>query len=139
MKTHLLLVIVCVTLMNSLLFSVMSGCGIFQAVPLAFAWHAVSMCRNTFFADNHARVVAAVGALFSACFLAGLLTLVALIARRRGLLVSHTSLTKMFAIGAIIYLLLGLVTVPVGPCFCLMTIPRIGICLAAALSRKQTS
>jgi len=117
MKTQLLLVVVCVTLVNTVVFSVVSGCGVFQGIPLALGWHVVSMCRGSFFADNHAHIVAAVGALLSACFLAGLLALVAIIARNRGLLASQSSVSRMIVIGAVVYLVLGLLPFPVGPCF----------------------
>jgi hypothetical protein len=116
-KTQLLVVVVCVTLVNTFVFTVMSGCGILQGVPLALGWHVVSICRGAFFADNHAHVVAAVSALLGACFLAGFLGLVALTARKRGHLASRASLAKMFTIGAVIYLVLSLLPIPIGPCF----------------------
>lgn len=116
MKKQLLLVIVCATLVNAVVFSVESGCAILQFLPMYLAWVVVNTCTNAFFADNHAHVVATVGALFSAGFLAGLLALVAIVARKRGLLVSQRSLTKMFAIGSFIYLLIGALPMPAGSC-----------------------
>jgi hypothetical protein len=117
MKTQLLAVVVCVTLVNTLVFTVTSGCGILQGLPLALGWHVVSICLGAFFADNHAHIVAAVGALLGACFLAGLLWLVALTARKRGHLASRGSLAKLFTIGTVVYLVLSLLPIPIGPCF----------------------
>jgi len=117
MTKQLVLLVICVTLINTVVFSVVSGCGIFQSIPLILGWHIVDKFRGSFFADNHAHVVAAVGALISACFLAGLMTLLAVAARRMGLLVSQSSVARVLAIGAVIYLILGLLPFPIGPCF----------------------
>jgi hypothetical protein len=117
MKTQLLFIIAGVTLMNTVAFSIMSGCGVFQSVPLAIAWQVVSVCSNSFFADNHSHLVVIVAAFFSACFLAGILGISVLIARKRRLLLSRSSVTTMCAIGFVIYLLLNLLRFPAGPCF----------------------
>jgi hypothetical protein len=85
-------------------------------VPQLIAWDLVRVSTSAFFADNHAHLVAAIGALSSACFLAGLLALGALVARKRGLLISQGSLAKMFAIATFIYLLVGVLLIPIGPC-----------------------
>jgi hypothetical protein len=117
MRTRLLVVIFCVTLVDTVVFSVTSGCGIFQAVPLVLGWHIVRICSGAFFADNHAHIVAAVGALLGAFFLAAILVLLALGTRERDLPVSQARLTKMFAIGTAIYLALSLIPIPGTSCF----------------------
>jgi len=115
-KKLLSLVVVCTTLVNAVVFSVESGCAILQFLPMDLAWGAVNTCASAFFAHNHAHVVATVGALFSAGFLSGLLALVAIAARKRGLLGSQASLTKMFAMGSFIYLLIGAIPMAAGSC-----------------------
>lgn len=117
MKRPLLLAFVCITFVNTLEFSIASGCGSFRAVPIALAWDAVRVCFGSFFADNHEHVVAGVGALLSAFFFTIFLALAALFARKRGSLVSRASLAKAFSIAVVIYLLLGLFPFPSGPCF----------------------
>lgn len=116
MKTHLLLVVVCVTILNTAVFSVVGGCGIFRAIPLALGWYVVNAIRGSFFADNHVRVVVVVSALLSACLLAGLLALTALIAKKKGK-VSQPDLIKISALAVLVYVGLGLLPTPMGPCF----------------------
>ena len=117
MKTKMLLVIVTVTLFNSVVFSVVSGCWIFQTVPMVLGWHLVSLLRSPLFADHHGYLVDAVGGLLSALLLAGVLTLVALIGRRRGRLTSDTSLNRMLVLSTVIYLILSALPLQTGPCF----------------------
>ncbi len=115
MKTQLLLVVISVTLVDSVVFSIVSGCGIFQAIPLGLAWYLVRLCSSPFFASYHEHLLAAVGALLSACFLAALLAFGTMVARKRGRLVSQSSLTKRFAIWTAVYLVLSLLPFPVAP------------------------
>jgi hypothetical protein len=115
-KKQLLLVFVFTTLVNAVEFSVESGCAVLQFLPVYLAWGLANTCASAFFADNHAHVVATVGALFSAGFLAGFLAIVAIAAGKRGLLVSQASLTKMLAIGRFIYLLIGALPMLAGSC-----------------------
>lgn len=117
MKTQLLLIIACVTLVNSIVFSAMPGCGAFRTLPLALGWHLVSACRGHLFADNHASIVAAVGALLSACFIGGLLLVLALTLWKSVLTSASYKITMYLAVGAAIYVALGLLPFPTGPCF----------------------
>lgn len=117
MKTKLLLLIVCITVINTIIFSVVSGCGIFQAIPMILGWNLVALVRNPLFADHHAHIVAAAGALISALFLTGFLMLIVLVERKRGLTESQLSLNKLFIIGGVIYIVLSAVPIPFGPCF----------------------
>jgi len=117
MKKQALLLIIGVTLVNTAVFSVTSGCGLFQAIPLMLGWHLVSALKDSVFADNHAHVVAATSALLSALFLTGFLVLWALIGKKTGFPSSRSSLAKLFVIGAVIYVGLGVLTLRIGPCF----------------------
>jgi hypothetical protein len=117
MKAQLVSFILCVTLTNTAIFSLKSGCGTFLAIPLTLGWYAVDSVLGSLFADRHPHVVAAVAAFLSACFLAAFLILVAWLGKKRGLLSSKSSVQKLFIIGATIFVALGLLPIPIGPCF----------------------
>jgi hypothetical protein len=116
-KIHFLVLVVSVALANTIVFSVVPGCGTFRALPLAFGWRLVDLVHGGFFADRHTHLVAAVSALLSACFLALLMSILALIVRKMGWLASPQGLNKLLAGAAFIYVILGLLPIPVGPCF----------------------
>jgi len=116
-KIQFLLLVVSVALVNTIVFSAVPGCGTFRAVPLAIGWHLVDSVRGGLFADRHTHLVAAVSALLSACFLAVLMSILGLIARKMGWLASPQGLSKLLAGAAFIYVILGLLPIPVGPCF----------------------
>jgi hypothetical protein len=112
---QLLVVIIAVTIANAFVMTSKTGCGVLL-IPGLFGWQVVTVAKGSFFADNNAAIVMGVGALISGCFLALVLGLAALIAKRRGLLTSKAALTKMFVIATLVYLLIGILWVPFGPC-----------------------
>ena len=105
-----------VTLANTVIFSLIGGCGFFYTVPMVVGWHIIRMCCGSFFADNHAHIVATVSAFLSACFLAGFLAAIAAAARKKGRLASQAGLASLFIIGGLLYIGLGLLRYPEGPC-----------------------
>lgn len=116
-KIQFSLLVVSVAVTNTIVFSAVPGCGTFRALPLALGWHLVDLLRGGFFADRHVHLVAAVSAVLSACVLAALMSILVLIANRMGWLAQPQGLSKLLVGGAVIYVILGLLPIPVGPCF----------------------
>jgi len=107
---------VIVTLVNAVLFTTRGGCGMFLALPLLAGWSIVAVFFGHFFADNHAHIVTVLGAFVSACFLAAALAVIAAAGRKAGRFASRRSLTALFIVGGLVYIALGLLNYPEGPC-----------------------
>ena len=99
-------------------YDLQKGCG--TTFSLGFAllgWKIVTSLFGSSFSDTHARLVSLLGAFLSASFLILVLWIEAVIARRRGYLLSASSLAKMLAASVILYFILLLVAFPVEKCF----------------------
>ena len=116
MKKHLLLFILFVTPVNTVIFATRGGCGTFLAVPLLLGVHMISFCFGSFFAENHLYLVAALGALVAASLISVIVALIAVALRKTGHLTSRRSLTILFVVTALVYMSLGLLNYPQGPC-----------------------
>jgi len=116
MKKNILLTMVIITLVNTVIFTTRGGCGMFLALPLLAGWSIVAVCFGHFFADNHVHLVTTVGAFVSACFLAVALAVIAAVGRKAGRFASRRSLTTLFIVGGLVYIALGLLNYPEGPC-----------------------
>lgn len=116
MKKQLLFVFAAVTVANFVVFSKVSGCGVFAFLPGLLAWDAVTALVGQFFANGHPNLVLAIAALFSGCFLTGSLALLTLVIRKRGLIQSPESLSIAYAVVAATYVFLSALPVPRAPC-----------------------
>ena len=116
MKKHVLLFILFVTPLNAIIFATRGGCGTFVAAPLLLGWHMMSFCLGGSYADNHLYLVAALASFTTACFVAAILGLIAVVLRKKGRLASPRSLTIVFVAVAVVYIGLGLLNYPQGPC-----------------------
>jgi hypothetical protein len=116
MKKYLIIFVLMVTPINAVIFTRRTGCGTFMAVPLLVGLQIVSSCCGERFADNHPYITAAAGSFVGACFVAALLTVIAAVLRKRGWLTSPFGLAVLFVVVAILYVALGFLNYPQGPC-----------------------
>jgi hypothetical protein len=115
---QLLLFVFFATVVNGVTFSMETGCGSsFHSVPLLLGWYAIRLLFGPNFADRHPLVVAGVGGGLSACGLVFCLMLIAWMRRNQGWLESKSKLWVILVTGEVIFLALGLLPFPAGPCF----------------------
>ena len=116
MKKQLLFMLLAATIANFVVFSKVSGCGVFAFLPELLAWDAVTAILGQFFANGHPNLVLAISALLSACVLTATLALLTLVIRKLGRLQSARDLGIAYAVVAVIYVFLSALPIPRAPC-----------------------
>ena len=113
MKKGLLLVFAIGTLISTIIYSVQTGYGTALSIlPEVLGWKLVAAVFSSQYADTHTHFVAIVGGVLNSALLTMLLGALLLVARKRGRLLSTSSVVKTLVIGTLLYLALMFLAFP---------------------------
>ena len=117
MKKSLLIVFMASTLIVWIAYYWRAGCGTLLSIIFEMlSWKIVKSVSSAAFSDTHQLLTSFLAAVLASACLALLLWVVIALAQRRGHLLSPSAVTKAFAVGAALYLVMLLVAFPMEKC-----------------------